>query len=157
MFSLDLKVLMRMTSPSVDRFFSRTEQTVSCCIVNKEAFFSLPALLAFQNAVQKRICFKVFVQSFNRFVAVSTSKCEKRSFTFCFSNVFLCKPPVFHRRWSLHCRGASHLDSRLRAPRDPINWTQGSFPLDKVHHNKAGWILNPPPTDSVQVRKKLDH
>lgn len=67
MLSFDIKVLMRMTSPSAGKVFSCTEQTVSCCIVIKEAFFVCLLCFALQNVMQIRIHSKVFVQSVQSF------------------------------------------------------------------------------------------
>lgn len=47
----------------------------------------------------------------------------------------------FHLRRSSDCGGGFHFDSPLRSPREPINRAHGTFPLDKVHHDKAGRIV----------------
>lgn len=76
--------------------------------------------------------------------AGTTSFTSVKGFAHIFSSFFFAKTSLFcffQLRRSSDCGGGFHFDSPLRSSREPINRAHGTFPLDKVHHDKAGRIV----------------
>lgn len=76
--------------------------------------------------------------------AGTTSFTSVKGFAHIFFSFFLQRHhcfSFFHLRQSSDCGGGFHFHSPFRSPREPINRAHGTFPLDKVHHDKAGRIV----------------